>query len=74
MTRFDHFFVTNEWDRLFRNVVQSLLARLVSDHSPISLEGDRGMARGPSPFCFENVAEGSGFHGYDRSLVARAQL
>ena len=46
--------MTDDWDRMFSGAVQEILARLVSDHFPILLEGG-GLKRGPSPFKFENM-------------------
>ena len=42
------------WKDLFNGVVQCILSRPVSDHSPILLDGG-GLRRGPSPFRFENM-------------------
>lgn len=42
------------WEDLFSGVVQCILPRPVSDHSPILLDGG-GLQRGPSPFRFENM-------------------
>ncbi|WKA08526.1 hypothetical protein VitviT2T_026242 [Vitis vinifera] len=53
-SRLDRFLVTDEWDRMFNGAMQGILARPVSDHSPILLE-DGGLKRGPSPFRFENM-------------------
>ena len=53
-SRLDRFLVTDDWDRMFDGVVQGILARPVSDHFPILLEGG-GLKRGPTPFRFENM-------------------
>ncbi|RVW76326.1 Transposon TX1 uncharacterized 149 kDa protein [Vitis vinifera] len=53
-SRLDRFLVTDEWDRMFNGAMQGILARPVSDHYPILLEGG-GLKRGPSPFRFENM-------------------
>ncbi|RVX03347.1 Transposon TX1 uncharacterized 149 kDa protein [Vitis vinifera] len=53
-SRLDRFLVTDEWDRMFNGAMQGILARPVSDHFPILLEGG-GLKRGPSPFKFENM-------------------
>ncbi|RVX04635.1 LINE-1 reverse transcriptase-like [Vitis vinifera] len=53
-SRLDRFLVTDEWDRMFNGAMQGILARPVSDHFPILLEGG-GLKRGPSPFRFENM-------------------
>ncbi|KAJ9696951.1 hypothetical protein PVL29_008942 [Vitis rotundifolia] len=53
-SRLDRFLVTDDWDRLFNGAVQGVLARPISDHFPILLEGG-GLKRGPSPFRFENM-------------------
>ncbi|RVW17271.1 Transposon TX1 uncharacterized 149 kDa protein [Vitis vinifera] len=53
-SRLDRFLVTDEWDRMFIGAMQGILARPVSDHYPILLEGG-GLKRGPSPFRFENM-------------------
>ena len=53
-SRLDRFLVTDEWDSMFNGATQGILARPVSDHLPILLEGG-GLKRGPSPFRFENM-------------------
>ncbi|RVW17519.1 hypothetical protein CK203_083532, partial [Vitis vinifera] len=53
-SRLDGFLVTDEWDRMFNGAMQGILARPVSDHCPILLEGG-SLKRGPSPFRFENM-------------------
>ena len=53
-SRLDRFLVTDEWDRMFNGAKQGILAKPVSDHFPILLEGG-GLKRGPSPFRFENM-------------------
>ena len=39
---------------IFRGVIQVVLAKPISNHSPILLDG-RGMRRRPTPFRFENM-------------------
>ena len=53
-SRLDRFLVTDDWDKMFDGVVQGILARPVSDHFPILLEGE-GLKKGPSSFRFENM-------------------
>ena len=53
-SRLDRFLVTDEWDKMFNGAMQGILARPVSDHCPILLEGG-SLKRGPSPFRFENM-------------------
>ncbi|RVW70195.1 Transposon TX1 uncharacterized 149 kDa protein [Vitis vinifera] len=53
-SRLDRFLVIDDWDKMFNGAVQGILARPVSDHFPILLEGG-GLKRGPSPFRFKNM-------------------
>ena len=39
---------------IFRGVIKVVLAKPISNHSPILLDG-RGMRRRPTPFRFENM-------------------
>ena len=52
--RLDRFLVSLSWLDQFNGVIQRRLARPVSDHFPLLLEGG-GLRRGPSPFKFENM-------------------
>ena len=54
MSRIDRVLVSHEWKQHFPNVFQRILPRTVSDHFPILLEAGV-MARGKSPFRFENM-------------------
>ena len=54
MSRIDRTLVTSNWEDHYPDVIQRTLPRPISDHSPILLEA-RGMARGKSPFIFENM-------------------
>ena len=53
-SRIDRFLISEDWEAHFRECIQGVLARPVSDHSPIILDGG-GMTRGPTPFRFENM-------------------
>ena len=52
--RIDWFLISENWEVNFQGVIQVVMARPVSDHSPILLDGG-GMRRGPTPFRFENM-------------------
>ena len=54
MSRIERVLVSHEWKQHFPNVFQRILPRIFSDHFPILLEAG-GMARGKSPFRFENM-------------------
>ncbi|RVX03329.1 hypothetical protein CK203_019942 [Vitis vinifera] len=53
-SRIDRFLISEDWEVHFQGCIQGVLARPVSDHSPIILDGE-GMRRGPTPFRFENM-------------------
>ena len=54
MSKIDRVLVTPDWEDHFPNVLQRILPRPISDHSPILLEAG-GIAKGKSPFIFENM-------------------
>ena len=53
-SRIDRFLISEGWEAHFQGTIQSVLARSVSDHTSILLDGG-GMRRGPAPFRFENM-------------------
>ena len=53
-SRIDLFLVSEDWEAHFQGAIQVVLARPVSNHSPILFDGE-GMRRGPTPFRFENM-------------------
>ena len=52
MSMIDRFLVFGDWESYFSRVIPCTLARLVSDHFRILLDGG-GIRSGPSPFRFE---------------------
>ena len=54
MSRIDRALVTLDWEDHFPDALQRILPSPISDHSLILLEVG-GMARGKSPFRFENM-------------------
>lgn len=53
MVRLDRFLVTNGWEEQHLDAIQQTLPRLLSDHSPITLEA-KGKPTIRAPFRFEN--------------------
>ena len=53
-SRIDHFLFSSEWGEHYPNIHQKRLGRVLSDHFPISLEGD-DIRKGRRPFRFENM-------------------
>lgn len=53
MSKIDRFLISNGWEDLFVGVMQTALARGLSDHRPIKLFIEE-VDLGPRPFKFEN--------------------
>ena len=54
MSRIDRALITHDWEEHCPNVIQRILPRPILNHSLVLLEAG-GMARGKSPFKFENM-------------------
>lgn len=52
-SRLDRFLMSNEWDEVFRNIKQTLLHKVTSDHNPIMLRSGNWIPM-RSYFKFEN--------------------
>ena len=67
MSRIDRTLVSHDWEDHFRNVIQRVLPRPISNYFLILVEAG-GILRGKSPFRFENIwLKTSGFKDRVRS-------
>ena len=55
MARFDRFLITDDWENYFKNAIQCILPKPLSNHFPVLFIEGGNLVQGPTPFRFENM-------------------